>query len=104
MTQNGDDPVMLVMPADHLIQQQDEFQRIVALGAELGNDGSLVSLGISPRKAEIGYGYIKKGSPTKHGSAFNVDSFVEKPDGKMADRYFKSGDYLWNRGIFMMRA
>lgn len=104
LTQNGDDPVMLVMPADHLIQKQDEFQQIVAVGAELGNDGSLVTLGIAPRKAEVGYGYIKKGSPTKHGSAFNVDSFVEKPDGKMADRYFKSGEYLWNSGIFMMRA
>ncbi|MDA1188246.1 MAG: mannose-1-phosphate guanylyltransferase/mannose-6-phosphate isomerase [Chloroflexi bacterium] len=100
----GDDPVMLVMPADHLIQNIGEFHRAVQAGHKLAEQDSLVTFGVVPVSPETGYGYINKGEPIGITSGFIVKSFVEKPDADTAQRYLKSGNYLWNSGIFMMRA
>ncbi len=91
-----DDALMLVMPADHVIQNVSEFHAVVEAGALLAEKGLLVTFGIVPAAPETGYGYIKKGD------GHEVEAFVEKPDAQTADRYVKSGEYLWNSGMFMM--
>ena len=100
---NGEDPILLVMPADHVVQNVDAFQNALIKGAQLAENSSLVTFGIVPQVAEIGYGYIKKGTALG-GSACLVERFVEKPDKQTAEKYLQSGQYLWNSGMFMMRA
>lgn len=105
LLENGHDPVLLVMPADHVIRNRTLFQRAVAEGARLATEGRLVTFGIVPTQPETGYGYIRKGKRVTAGaSAHDVDAFVEKPDATRAAEYLASGQYLWNSGIFMMRA
>jgi mannose-1-phosphate guanylyltransferase/mannose-6-phosphate isomerase len=98
LTRDGSDPLMLVMPADHLIQDTAAFHAAVREGAALAASGRLVTFGIVPMTPETGYGYIKRGAENA------VAKFVEKPDADTAVRYLASGDYLWNSGLFMMRA
>jgi mannose-1-phosphate guanylyltransferase/mannose-6-phosphate isomerase len=121
----GADPVLLVLPADHVIKDFAAFHRAVEEGARLANSGSLITFGIVPDKPETGYGYIKKGKQIKikaevkpktkgedplithHASritAFKVDRFEEKPDLAKAKKFILSGEYLWNSGMFMFRA
>ena len=103
-----EDPVMLVMPSDHLIRDVQAFQAVVEHGAVLAANGHLATFGILPDAAQTGYGYIKKGRPiapdrTGPAKAFSVSAFVEKPDEATAVRMVESESYLWNSGIFMMR-
>ncbi|KPK10275.1 MAG: mannose-1-phosphate guanyltransferase [Acidithiobacillales bacterium SG8_45] len=98
LLQQGEDPVMLVMPADHVIADIKTFQSVVGEGARLAADGRLVTFGIVPDYPATGYGYIKKGDGT------DVDAFVEKPDLVTAQSYLDSGDYFWNSGLFMLKA
>ncbi len=98
VTRDGQDPLMLVMPADHVIQDVLAFHAAVKQAADLALDGHLATFGIIPTRPETGYGYIKRGE------GFKVAAFVEKPDIATAQRYAGSGEYLWNSGIFMMRA
>lgn len=106
--QHGLDPVLLVMPADHTIRHEAGFRQTVADGQELARQGAVVTFGIVPSKPETGYGYIRKGAPFTAGGAggraFSLDAFVEKPDAATAEQYVASGGYLWNSGIFMMKA
>lgn len=103
--ESAGDPVLLVMPADHVIRDRESFLRTVAQGAVLAGQGCLVTFGIVPGRAETGYGYIRQGSPAGRASgARYIAAFVEKPDAVTAEDYWKSGQYLWNSGIFMMRA
>jgi mannose-1-phosphate guanylyltransferase/mannose-6-phosphate isomerase len=95
---DGEDPLMLVMPADHVIQDQSAFHVAVNQAAGLALDGHLATFGIIPTRPETGYGYIQRGD------GFKVAAFVEKPNVATAQRYVASGEYLWNSGIFMMRA
>ena len=101
-------PVMLVMPADHVIRDVPSFQAAVVKGAALARTGCLVTFGILPTSAETGYGYIKKGQAyqiqgtSAQDGAFCVDSFVEKPDKSTAEKMLQSEGYYWNSGIFMM--
>lgn len=97
------DPILLVLAADHLIEDTAAFHHSVSLGLAHAKAGNLVTFGIVPTSAESGYGYIKRGDP-KSDSSFKVDSFVEKPDVVTAQRYLESGDYYWNSGMFMFRA
>ena len=90
--------LMLLMPADHIIRDVAAFQRAVQAGTPLALAGKLVTFGIVPTAAETGYGYIRRGEANR------VAQFVEKPDVASAQRYLESGDYLWNGGIFLMRA
>ena len=99
----GDDPVLVVMPADHVIQDEAAFRQAVAIGATLAERGLLVTFGIAPTAPETGYGYIRIGAPIDAGANL-VDRFVEKPDQATAAAYLASGDYLWNGGIFAFRA
>jgi mannose-1-phosphate guanylyltransferase / mannose-6-phosphate isomerase len=98
LRETGNDALMLVMPADHLIQNVPGFHAAVKKAGALAQEGKLVTFGIQPTSAEIGYGYIKKGK----GAA--VEAFVEKPDIATARQYVESGEYLWNSGMFMMLA
>jgi len=104
-TVDGADPVLLVMPADHLVTDVRAFQRAVAEGAELAERGALVTFGIVPDRPETGYGYIRAGHGVQGAlTARTLDQFVEKPDAEIAERYVRSRMYFWNSGIFMMKA
>lgn len=104
-TQGGEDPVMVVMPADHVIADGETFRQAVARAVRLAEEGAAVTFGITPDCAETGYGYIQQGAPVEDGSgAFELARFVEKPNRETAEAYLASGDYLWNSGIFVMRA
>lgn len=100
-----DNPVLLLLPADHVIRDEQAFAAAVAAGYAAAESGSLVTFGIVPSGPETGYGYIraKTGDPSATGS-YPVLEFVEKPDLPAAERYIKSGDYFWNSGMFLFRA
>ena len=104
---NGDH-LMLVMPSDHVIQEVAAFQEAVDEAAPLAANGSLVTFGVVPSGPETGYGYIRMGDPVAGSHAAltprDVTRFVEKPDEATAAEYLRTGQYLWNSGIFMMRA
>lgn len=90
--------LMLVLPADHLIQNKTKFHEAVASAVEHANQDKLVTFGIVPDRPHTGYGYIRQGEDSR------VDAFVEKPDAKKAQTYIESGQYLWNSGMFVMTA
>lgn len=101
------DPVMLVLPADHVIRNVERFRRLVKQGAELAAKNNVVTFGIFPDSPKTGYGYIKKGDTRSSSSrtpSFHVEQFVEKPNQVVAERMLESEAYLWNSGMFMMRA
>jgi mannose-1-phosphate guanylyltransferase/mannose-6-phosphate isomerase len=103
--QQGGDPVLVVMPADHVILEGDVFRRAVAKAAKLAETGGAVTFGITPDCPETGYGYIQQGAALAGESgAFKLARFVEKPNRETAESYLDSGDFLWNSGIFVMRA
>ena len=97
------DPVLLILPADHLISNVSEFQRIVQCGAQQAEEGALVTFGIVPTQPETGYGYIRA-EQRRSESVFPVAEFVEKPDLVTAEQYLSTGHYYWNSGMFMFRA
>ena len=99
---SDDDPLLLVLAADHVIQDEVAFTKAVSEALPLAEAGKLVTFGIVPSEPHTGYGYIKKGSEI--GAGFVVDEFVEKPSSKLAKEYLLSGDYLWNSGMFLFRA
>jgi len=96
--------LMLVLPADHLISPAEEFQKAVQQAAELAARGKLVTFGIRPTSPETGYGYIEGGEPVPGTQALEVRRFVEKPDVSTAQGYLDSGRFMWNSGMFCMRA
>lgn len=102
------DPVLLVMPADHKVNDLAVFQGAVERGIALSLQGHLVTFGIVPTNPETGYGYIQSGAEvgeaTGEAAAYAVDRFVEKPDHETAAGYLAQGGYYWNSGIFMFRA
>jgi mannose-1-phosphate guanylyltransferase/mannose-6-phosphate isomerase len=97
-TAGGEDPLLLAMPADHVIRDVPAFHSAIRQATELAGQGRLVTFGIVPQSAETGYGYIRRGR--EH----DVAAFVEKPDAKTAEAYLQSGEYLWNSGMFLLRA
>jgi mannose-1-phosphate guanylyltransferase len=97
-----DDPLLLVLAADHVIQDEQAFTDAVNRAVPLAEAGKLVTFGIVPKEAHTGYGYIKKGS--QEASGFVVEKFVEKPSSQVAHDYIKSGNYLWNSGMFLFKA
>ncbi len=94
---HGDDALMLVLPADHLISDQDAFSEAVSAAVELAKCGKLVTFGIQPECPETGYGYIEV-------NGMDVLSFVEKPSLEKAQEYLDSGRFLWNSGMFCFTA
>jgi len=99
---NAVDPVLLVLPADHVIRDVPAFQRGVRLALGAADAGHLVTFGIVASAPETGYGYIERGAP--EGAAFRIARFVEKPDAERARAFVRSGNHYWNSGMFVFRA
>ncbi len=97
----GDDAVLLVLPSDHVIADEEAFRAAVLRALPAAEAGKLVTFGIVPSGPETGYGYIKA---TGDGDARPVDRFVEKPDAQTAQQYVQSGEYFWNSGMFLFKA
>jgi len=96
--------VVLLLPSDHFVDDVTAFHRSVDAAVAAGRDGRLVTFGISPTRAETGYGYIKRRGTAIGAGTFEVEAFVEKPDAAKAQIYLASGDYCWNSGMFAFRA
>lgn len=99
----GADPVLLVLAADHEIQDEDHFTQAIIEAERFANEGKLVTFGIVPTAPETGYGYIKTGEKL-NGEGYRVAAFVEKPELALATKYLADGGYLWNSGMFMFKA
>jgi mannose-1-phosphate guanylyltransferase/mannose-6-phosphate isomerase len=97
------DALLLVLPADHLIQHVDAFVAAVGKAIPLARQGRLVTFGVVPASAETGYGYIKCGATLEAGT-YDLERFVENPDAATAQVYLDSGNYLWNSGMFLLQA
>jgi len=97
------DSTLLVLSADHVIKDQEAFQKSISEALVLAHSGSLVTFGVKPDFPETGYGYIKSGRRGE-GAGFVVDRFVEKPDKALAEEYLRDGGYYWNSGIFLFKA
>lgn len=103
--ENGADPVLLVLPADHVIKEPKKFHAAVEQGCEYAQNDYLITFGVIPDSPETGYGYIQKGPDMQKGSlAAKIKRFVEKPDLDTAKKYIESGLYCWNSGMFMFKA
>jgi mannose-1-phosphate guanylyltransferase/mannose-6-phosphate isomerase len=102
LTQQGD-CLLLVLPADHVIRNEDAFIEAVATAAEVAAEGRLLTFGIAPTHPETGFGYIQFGDPIENGVR-EVAAFREKPDRRTAEEYLASGRYLWNSGMFLFAA
>jgi len=101
----ADDAVILVLPADHVIEDTDAFHKAIATGYEAALMNKLVTFGIIPTAPETGYGYIKAGALVDNNEAVRaVEEFVEKPDKQTAESYIEQGSYFWNSGMFMFKA
>ncbi|GHY11258.1 Mannose-1-phosphate guanylyltransferase [Vibrio cholerae] len=102
-TKHGDDPLLLVLAADHVIQNQAAFTQAVKNAVKPAEQGMLVTFGIVPTAPETGYGYIKQGEVVGE-TAYRVAQFVEKPNLATAEQYLASGEYYWNSGMFLFKA
>ncbi|RVT46911.1 mannose-1-phosphate guanylyltransferase/mannose-6-phosphate isomerase [Rheinheimera sediminis] len=98
----GQDPLLLVLAADHIISDSQEFRQVVTQASEFAAADNLVTFGIVATGPETGYGYIKRGG--EKSGAYSVQQFVEKPDLETAKSYVSSGEYYWNSGMFIFKA
>ncbi|WP_226647192.1 mannose-1-phosphate guanylyltransferase/mannose-6-phosphate isomerase [Microbulbifer variabilis] len=101
--QNGGDTNLLILPADHLLDDIDQFHSAVDEGCQLSSEGRLVTFGIVPNAPETGYGYIKAGE-NNQGVAKPIVKFIEKPTLEKAVSYLGEGGYFWNAGMFLFGA
>ena len=99
---SNEDDLLLVLSADHVIQDNAAFTKAVADAIPLAESGKLVTFGIVADKPHTGYGYIKRG--VEQGVGFVVERFVEKPSIEVAQGYIDSGEYYWNSGMFLVKA
>lgn len=105
-TREGEDPILLILAADHLIADISKFHAVINNAIPFAEDGKLVTFGIVPTHPETGYGYIQRGEAQYQSSStgWKIQRFVEKPDQATAISYLESKEYLWNSGMFMFRA
>jgi mannose-1-phosphate guanylyltransferase/mannose-6-phosphate isomerase len=103
LTKSNENVILLVLSADHLIQDVEKFHQAIESVKKQAEKDKLVTFGIVPNKVEMGYGYIK-GDVSQDEDYYNIDEFVEKPDYKTAQKYVDSGKYFWNSGMFMFKA
>jgi len=104
-TANGDDAILLVMPADHVMRDLSAFHAAIEAATPPASDGAMVTFGIVPDRPEIGYGYLEIGKSIAEGTGVQpLVAFVEKPPLDVARRYVDGGRHLWNSGLFMMKA
>lgn len=103
-----DDPILVVLPADHIIRDEDAFRARLALAIEAAADGDLITFGITPTRPETGFGYIQTASDAAGHAApspiLRVVRFTEKPDQATAEGFLRQGGYYWNSGMFVWRA
>jgi len=97
------DPILLILSADHLIDDIDKFHNSIKIASKIAEKGKMVALGVPPNKPEVGYGYIEVDN-SKKDNYYNIISFTEKPNLEIAQKYLASGKYYWNSGIFMFKA
>jgi len=100
---DSEDSTLLVLSADHVIQDVDAFHKAINIASQQTQSGKLATFGIVPTDANTGYGYIKSSKENSNGT-HKVEEFVEKPDLKTAEFYLEQGSYLWNSGMFMFQA
>jgi mannose-1-phosphate guanylyltransferase len=98
--EHGEDSVLLVLPADHVIQNLDAFQQACRRAIDLAATGRLVTFGITPTAADPGFGYIEWGAPLGGIGTYEVKRFVEKPAREIAEQYLRDGTFAWNSGMF----
>jgi mannose-1-phosphate guanylyltransferase/mannose-6-phosphate isomerase len=98
-----EDGLILLLPADHHIEDNKAFWDAVENGVEIAANGYLTTFGLKPTEPETGFGYIRRGEALGE-KVYKIDQFVEKPNRKTAESYLTSGDYFWNAGIFLFRA
>jgi mannose-1-phosphate guanylyltransferase/mannose-6-phosphate isomerase len=103
-TEHGDDPILVVTPADHIVSDSAVFSAKLQNSVRAAESGAIVVLGISPSHPETGYGYIKQQAVVGSYGEYDVDEFVEKPSAKTAQAYVASGEYTWNSGLFVLKA
>ena len=102
---DSEEPIVLVLPSDHVIRRGEPFARAVRAAVEEAAAGRLVTFGVAPDRAETGYGYIRAGAPTgASGAALAVERFVEKPDAARAAAWVEAGGWYWNSGMFAFEA
>jgi mannose-1-phosphate guanylyltransferase/mannose-6-phosphate isomerase len=101
---NQEDSILVVMPADHVVTDNEAFHKAIGAGAKCAEEGAIVTMCIVPTHAETGYGYIKIGQSMPSSGAWQLEKFVEKPHLELARQYVSSGEYWWNAGIFIVRA
>lgn len=100
----GSDAIILALPADHIVTDLVAFNAAVEAARALATSGWLVTFGMTPNRPETGYGYIKYGDRLDGGLGYSVTEFVEKPDIERAGEFVRSGQYLWNSGMFCFTA
>ena len=105
LAQADGDGLMLVLPSDHVIQDERAFRKAVEQAAHAARVGALMTFGIDPRWPETGYGYIRRGKALEGSTAcYRVEQFVEKPDDSTAEAFLADGGYYWNSGMFLFSA
>jgi mannose-1-phosphate guanylyltransferase/mannose-6-phosphate isomerase len=104
-SETGADPLLLMMPADHLVGEPANFQAAIEAGCAFAGEGRLVTFGVVPTHPETGYGYIQLGDSLGGPVSANViAAFKEKPDMPTAEQYLAAGTFRWNAGIFLVSA
>jgi mannose-1-phosphate guanylyltransferase/mannose-6-phosphate isomerase len=103
-TDNSEDPILVVTPADQTVQDQANFTKSLHHAIEVASKGLVVVLGITPTKPDTGFGYIKSDTSEDQHQAFTVLNFTEKPDLVTAEKYVESREYFWNSGMFVLKA
>lgn len=102
--ESGDDPLLLVLPSDHVIGDAEGFCAAVKAALPAATRGQLITFGVMPNAPETGYGYIRAADDADASGVRGVRQFVEKPDLATAQRYLAAGEYYWNSGMFLLRA
>ena len=99
------DPILLVLSSDHVINDVKKFINVVEIGSKFAEINKLVTFGVIPTSPETGYGYIKAAEPFGDKiEGFEIESFIEKPDKKMAQKLLKDNRFTWNSGMFMFKS
>ncbi len=101
---DGADPVMVVLPADHIIKDEVRFREHLSIAIDAAQSGKLITFGIQPTHPDTGFGYIKAHRENDQMNVYAVDRFTEKPDAATAEKFLQEGDYYWNSGMFVWRA
>ena len=102
--QSSDDPLLLVLPSDHLLEDKNVFCTAISQGVRLAAENYMVTFGITMSQPETAYGHIQLGNILEKTSGYKVKAFIEKPEMENAKAFYASGDYVWNSGMFLFKA